>query len=92
VAAVTLLFCNSLHIYIFTYGEIDFQQRDLFHQTHVNNLVHLNRSRCFYKMLFKRSRKRMGIVVREPTLIKVPKDLKSTIAKDRKEVAAIDDT
>jgi len=31
--------------------------------------------------------KRMGIVIREPTPIKVPKDLKLTIAKDRKEVA-----
>jgi len=43
-------------------------------------------------MLFKWSSKRMGVVVREPTLIKVPKDLKCTIAKDRKEVAAIDDS
>jgi len=42
-------------------------------------------------MLFKQSCKRMGIVVREPTPIKVPKDLKCPIAKDRKEVAAIDD-
>jgi hypothetical protein len=41
-------------------------------------------------MLFKGCCKRMGIMVREPTLIKVPKDLKHTISKDRKEVAAID--
>jgi len=33
----------------------------------------------------------MGVVVREPTPIKVPEDLKHTIDKDRKEVAAIDD-
>jgi len=72
-------------------GKIDSQYKDLFHQTHVNDLVHLNRSRCFYKMLFKQSHKRMGIVVREPTPIKVPKGLKRTLAKDRKEVAAIDD-
>jgi len=42
-------------------------------------------------MFFKRSHQQMGVVVREPTPIKVPKDLKCTIAKDRKEVAAIDD-
>jgi len=41
-------------------------------------------------MLLKQSLNRMGVVVREPTPIKVPKDLKCTIAKDRKEVAAID--
>jgi len=42
-------------------------------------------------MLFKRSRRQMGVIIRKPTPIVVPKDLKSTIAKDRKEVAAIDD-
>jgi len=70
-------------------AKIDFIHKDLFHQTHVNNLVHLNRSRSFYSMLFKRSCQQMGIVIRKPTLIVVPKH---TIAKDRKEVAAIDDT
>jgi len=34
----------------------------------------------------------MGVVVREPTPIEVPKDLKCTIANDRKEVAAIDNS
>jgi len=34
----------------------------------------------------------MGVVIRKPTPIVVPVDLKRTIAKDRKEVAAIDDT
>jgi len=33
----------------------------------------------------------MGIVIKKPIPIKVPKDLKCTIDKDRKEVAAIDD-
>jgi len=33
----------------------------------------------------------MGVVIRKPMPIVVPKDLKHTIAKDRKEVAAIDD-
>jgi len=60
-------------------GKIDFKYRDFFHQTHINNLVHLNRSRCFYKTLFKKSHKRMGVVVREPTPIEVPKDLKHAI-------------
>jgi len=72
-------------------GRIDFQHKDLFHQTHVNNIVHLNRSRSFYSMLFKRSCWEMGIVIKKPTPIELPKDLKHTIAKDRKEVAAIDD-
>jgi len=72
-------------------GNLDFANRDLFHQTHVNNLVHLNHSRCFYNMLFKRSRWQMNVVVREPTPFEVPNDLKSTIAKDQKEVAANDD-
>jgi len=72
-------------------GKRVFEFKDLFHQTHVNNIVHLNHSRCFYKMLFKRSWRQMGMVVREPTLIKVPKDLNSTINKDRKEVAVNDD-
>jgi hypothetical protein len=85
VAAVTLLLFSIN-------GEIDSQHRDLFHQTNINNLVHLNRNRCFYKMLFKWSCKRMGVVIREPTPIKVPKDLKCTIAKDRKEVSAIDES
>jgi len=31
-------------------SKINFIQKDLFHQTHVNNLVHLNRSRSFYSM------------------------------------------
>jgi len=70
---------------------MDFIQKDLFHYSHVNNLVHLNRSRSFYSLLFKRSCWQMGVVVREPTPIKVPEDLKHTIDKDRKEVAAIDD-
>jgi len=69
-------------------SKIDFIQKDLFHQTHVNNLVHLNRSRSFYSMLFKRACHQMGIVIRNPPPIFVPKDLKRTIAKDRKEVAA----
>jgi len=72
-------------------AKIDFIHKDLFHQTHVNNLVHLNRSRSFYSMLFKRTRRQMGIVIRKPMPIEVPKDLKCTIAKDRKEVASIDD-
>jgi len=72
-------------------AKIDFIHKDLFHQTHVNNLMHINRSRPFYSMLFKRSHRQMGIVIRKPTPIVVPKDLKRTIAKDRKEVAAIDD-
>jgi len=42
-------------------------------------------------MLFKRTCKDMGILIREPMPIKVLVDLKCTIAKDRKEVAAIDD-
>jgi len=33
----------------------------------------------------------MGIVIKKPTPIEVPKDLKCTTAQDRKEVAAIDD-
>jgi len=33
----------------------------------------------------------LGIVIRKPRPINVPKDLKRTIAKDRKEVATIDD-
>jgi len=71
-------------------AKLDFIHKDLFHQTHVNNLVHINRSRLFYSMLFKRSRQ-MGIIIRKPTPIVIPKDLKHTIAKDRKEVAALDD-
>jgi hypothetical protein len=39
-------------------------------------------------MLFKWSHWQMGIVIKKPTPIEVPKDL---IAKDRKEVATIDD-
>jgi len=69
-------------------GKIDFQHKDLFHQTHVNNLVHLNRNRCFYKMLFKQSHKRMGVVVREPTPIEVPKDMKHTMKRG----GCLDDT
>jgi len=72
-------------------AQLDFIHKDLFHQTHVNNLVHINRSRLFYRMLFKRSRRQMGVVIRKPTLIVVPVGLKHTIAKDRKEVATIDD-
>jgi len=68
-------------------GKIDFKYRDLFHKIHVNNLVHINLSRCFYKMLFKKSHRRMGMVVKGPTPIEVPKDLKCTINKDKKEVA-----
>jgi len=74
-----------------TNAQIDFIHKDLFHQTHVNNLVHINRSSSFYSILFKRSCRQMGIVIRKPTLIVVPKDLKHTIAKDRKEMATIDD-
>jgi len=33
----------------------------------------------------------MGVVIRKPMPIVVPVNLKRTIAKDRKEVAAIDD-
>jgi len=72
-------------------AKIDFIHKDLFHQTHVNNLVHIKRSRSFYSMLFKRSHQQMGVVIRKPMPIVVPKDLKHTIAQDRKEVAAIDD-
>jgi len=72
-------------------AKLDFIHKDLFHETHVNNLVHINRSRSFYSMLFKRSRRQMGIVIRKPTPIVVPVNLKRTIAKDRKEVAALDD-
>jgi len=56
-------------------AKIDFICKDLFHQTHVNNLVHLNRSRSFYSMLFKWSCQQMGIVIRKPMPINVPKDL-----------------
>jgi len=42
-------------------------------------------------MLFKQSRQQMGVIIKNPTQFEVPKDLKRTIAKDRKEVAAIDD-
>jgi len=69
-------------------AKIDFIHKYLFHQNHVNNVVHLNRSRSFYSMLFKQSHRQMGVVIRKPMPINVPKDL---IAKDRKEVAAIDD-
>jgi len=72
-------------------AQLDFIHKDLFHKTHINNLVHINRSRLFYSMLFKRSRRQMGVIIRKPTLIVVLVDLKCTIAKDRKEVAAIDD-
>jgi len=72
-------------------AKLDFIHKDLFHQTHVNNLVHINRSRLFYSMLFKRSRRQMGIVIRKPMPIVVPVGLKRTIAKDRKEVAPLDD-
>jgi len=72
-------------------AKLDFIHKDFFHQTHVNNLVHINRSRLFYSMLFKRSRRQMGIAIRKPMLIVVPKDLKCIISKDRKEVATIDD-
>jgi len=34
----------------------------------------------------------MGVVIREPTLIDVPQDLKHTIVKDKKEEATNDDT
>jgi len=72
-------------------AKIDFIHKDLFHQTHVNNLVHLNRSRSFYSMLFKQSHRQMGVVIRTLMPIVMPKELKCTTAKDRKEVAAIDD-
>jgi len=65
--------------------------KDLFHQTHINNLVNLNHNRCFYKMLFKRLQRQMGVVVQPPTLIKVPQDLKHTIVKDKIEVTANND-
>jgi len=68
-------------------GKLEFGNRDLFHQTHVNNIVHLNCSRCFFNTLFKQARRQMNVVVREPTQIEVPKDLKHTIAKDQKEVS-----
>jgi len=42
-------------------------------------------------MLFKRACRQMGIVIRKPTPIVVPVNLKRTIANDRKEVAALDD-
>jgi len=72
-------------------AKLDFIHKDLFHETHVNNLVHLNISRSFYSMLFKRSCRQMGVIIRKPTPIAVPVGLKHTIAKDRKEVATIDD-
>jgi len=72
-------------------AKLDFIHKDLFHETHVNNLVHLNRSRLFYSMLFKMSCKQMGVVIRKPTPIAMPVGLKCIIAKDRKEVAALDD-
>jgi len=71
-------------------AKIDFIQKDLFHYTHVNNLVHLNRSRSFYSMLFKWACHQMDVIIRKPMPINVPKDLKPTIDKDRKEVATID--
>jgi len=83
---------DPLVLWLFSVNaKIDFIHKDLFHQTHVNNLVHINRSRSFYSMLFKRSHSQMGIVIRKPMPIVVPKDLKCIIAKDRQEVAAIDD-
>jgi len=83
---------DPLVLWLFSVNaKIDFIHKDLFHQTHVNNLVHLNRSRLFYSMQFKQSRRQMGIVIRKPTPIVVPKDLKHIINKDRKEVAALDD-
>jgi len=89
----TLSGCNDpLILWLFSINaKIDFIHKDLFHQTHVNNLVHINMSRSFYSMLFKRLHRQMGIVIRKPMLIVVPKDLKCTIAKDRKEVATLDD-
>jgi len=84
---MTPLFCVLFSVN----AKIDFIQKDLFHQIYVNNLVHLNRSRSFYSMLFKPSHWQMNVVIKKPTPIEVPKDLKHTIAKDRKEVAAIDD-
>jgi len=82
--------CNDpLVLQLFSVNaKIDFIHKDLFHQTHVNNLVHLNRSRSFYSMLFKWSHRQMGVVIKKPTPIAVPKDLEHTIAKDGKEVAA----
>jgi len=82
--------CDPLVLRLFSVNaKIDFIQKDLFHYTHVNNLVHLNRTRSFYSMLFKWAHCQMGVVIRKP--INVPKDLKRTIDKDRKEVAAVDD-
>jgi hypothetical protein len=72
-------------------SKIDFIQKDLFHLTHVNNLVHLNRSRSFYSMLFKHAHCQMGIVIRNPPPIIVLKDLKQIRNRDRKQVAANDD-
>jgi len=84
---------DPLALWLFSLnGKRDFMFKDLFHQTHVNNLVHLNRSKCFYKMLFKRCHRKRGMVVKEPTPIEVPKDLKCTITKDKKEVANNNDT
>jgi len=40
-------------------------------------------------MLFKQSSWQMGLVIKKAKQNEVPKDLKRTIAKDRKEVAAI---
>jgi len=74
-------FRDPLILWLFSVNaKIDFIHKDLFHP----------RSRSFYSMLFKRSRQQMGIVTRKPMPINVTKDLKSTIAKDRKEVATID--
>jgi len=53
-------------------GKRDFVFKDLFHQTHVNNLVNLNCSRSFYKMMFKRSWMQMDVLVKPPTPIAVP--------------------
>jgi len=41
--------------------------------------------------LFKQARRQMGVVIKKPTPIVVPVNLKRTIANDRKEVATLDD-
>jgi len=39
------------HSLIDVSGKKEFGFKDLFHQTHVNNVVHLNRSKSFFKKL-----------------------------------------
>jgi len=69
-------------------GKNEFGFKDLFHQTHVNNVVHLNRSKSFFKMLFKCCSEDMGAVCRAPTPCAPPIGLQVKIANDKKLVNA----